>query len=173
MLNVARTRLERAGLRNVQLRQGDIYALPVERDGYDLVIVHQVLHYLDDPARAVREAVRVVRPGGRLVVVEFAPHAHEFLREQHAHRRLGFAAEERRISVDEWEAALQEGRMTEAFACGTAAVITPVGEVKSARGGWTIHGGQTGPVAARLRQVLLDIQHGLAPDTHGWMQKIV
>ena len=94
MLNVARTRLERAGLRNVQLRQGDIYALPVERDGYDLVIVHQVLHYLDDPARAVREAVRVVRPGGRLVVVDFAPHAHEFLREQHAHRRLGFAAEE-------------------------------------------------------------------------------
>ena len=94
MLNVARTRLERAGLRNVQLRQGDIYALPVERDGYDLVIVHQVLHYLDDPARAVREAARAVRPGGRLVVVDFAPHGHEFLREQHAHRRLGFTGEE-------------------------------------------------------------------------------
>ncbi len=94
MLNVARTRLERAGLRNIQLRQGDIYALPVERDGYDLVIVHQVLHYLDDPARALREAARVLRPGGRLVVVDFAPHGLEFLREQHAHRRLGFAREE-------------------------------------------------------------------------------
>ena len=88
-------------------------------------------------------------------------------------REQGFRAEERRITVTEWRTAIAEGRMTEAFACGTAAVITPVGEVKSARGGWTIHGGQTGPVAARLREVLLNLQHGLAPDTHGWMQKIV
>ncbi len=94
MLNVARARLERAGLRNTQLRQGDIYALPVERDRYDLVVIHRVLHYLDDPARAIREAARVVRPAGRLIVVDFAPHTHEFLREQHAHRRLGFAATE-------------------------------------------------------------------------------
>ena len=94
MLNVARARLERAGLRNAQLRQGDIYALPVERDRHDLVIIHRVLHYLDDPARAVREAARVTRPGGRLIVVDFAPHGHEFLREEHAHRRLGFAPEE-------------------------------------------------------------------------------
>jgi demethylmenaquinone methyltransferase/2-methoxy-6-polyprenyl-1,4-benzoquinol methylase/ArsR family transcriptional regulator len=94
MLNVARAHLERAGLRNVQLRQGDIYALPVERGGYDLVIIHQVLHYLDDPARAVREAARALRPGGRLLIVDFAPHGHEFLREQHAHRRLGFSRDE-------------------------------------------------------------------------------
>lgn len=94
MLNLARTRLEKAGLRNIQLRQGDMYALPVERGGYDLVIVHQVLHYLDDPARALREAARALRPGGRLLVIDFAPHANEFLREQHAHRRLGFAAGE-------------------------------------------------------------------------------
>ncbi|MFZ9500433.1 MAG: ArsR/SmtB family transcription factor [Beijerinckiaceae bacterium] len=90
MLAVARAGVDRAGLRNVQLRQGDIYALPVERDGYDLVLVHQVLHYLDDPARALSEAARAVRPGGRLVVVDFAPHALEFLRTEHAHRRLGF-----------------------------------------------------------------------------------
>ncbi len=101
MLNVARSHIEHSGLRNVQLRQGDIYALPVERDGYDLVIVHQVLHYLDDPARALREATRALRPGGRLVVVDFAPHAHEFLREQHAHRRLGFAARKSRTSCDD------------------------------------------------------------------------
>jgi ubiquinone/menaquinone biosynthesis C-methylase UbiE len=94
MLAVARARLEKAGLRNVQLRQGDIYALPVERDSYDLVVIHQVLHYLDDPARAVREAARALRPSGRLLIVDFAPHTEESLREQHAHRRLGFAGEE-------------------------------------------------------------------------------
>ena len=94
MLAVARAAVDRAGLRNVQLRQGDIYALPVERDSYDLILVHQVLHYLDDPARALREAARALRPGGRLIVVDFAPHEHEFLREQHAHRRLGFARDE-------------------------------------------------------------------------------
>lgn len=94
MLALARTRLEKAGLRNVQLRQGDIYALPVERDFYDLVIIHQVLHYLDDPARAVREAVRALRPSGRLLIVDFAPHEEESLRANHAHRRLGFSAEE-------------------------------------------------------------------------------
>jgi ubiquinone/menaquinone biosynthesis C-methylase UbiE len=94
MLAVARARLERAGLRNVQLRQGDIYAVPVERNGYDLVVLHQVLHYLDDPGRALREAARVLRPGGRLLVVDFAPHAEEALRESHAHRRLGFGPDE-------------------------------------------------------------------------------
>lgn len=94
MLNVARAHLDQAGLRNVQLRQGDIYALPVERDAYDLVVIHQVLHYLDDPARALREAARALRPGGRLVIVDFAPHELEFLRERHAHRRLGFSHEE-------------------------------------------------------------------------------
>lgn len=94
MLNIARTQLDRRGLRNVQLRQGDIYALPVERGGYDLVVIHQVLHYLDDPGRALKEAARVLRPGGRLVVVDFAPHGEESLRDQHAHRRLGFGRAE-------------------------------------------------------------------------------
>lgn len=94
MLSVARVRLERAGLRNVQLRQGDIYALPVEPDYYDLAVMHQVLHYLDDPLRAIREAARALRPGGRLVIVDFAPHEEENLRAAHAHRRLGFSGEE-------------------------------------------------------------------------------
>jgi ubiquinone/menaquinone biosynthesis C-methylase UbiE len=94
MLSVARARLDRAGLKNVQLRHGDIYALPVERNAYDVVVIHQVLHYLDDPARAVREAARALRPGGRLVVADFAPHGHEFLRDEHAHRRLGFEPDE-------------------------------------------------------------------------------
>ena len=94
MLAIARARLDQAGLRNVQLRQGDMYAPPVERNAFDLVIVHQVLHFLDDPARALSEAARTLRPGGRLIVVDFAAHEEEDLRERFAHRRLGFAGEE-------------------------------------------------------------------------------
>ncbi len=94
MLNIARARIDQSGLRNVQLRQGDVYAAPVERDAYDLVVVHQVLHFLDDPGRALREAARTLRPGGRLLVVDFAAHEEEPLREHFAHRRLGFSGEE-------------------------------------------------------------------------------
>lgn len=90
MLAVARANLEAAGLSRVELRQGDILALPVERGGFDLVILHQVLHFLDDPARALREAAAALAPGGRLLVVDFAPHDHEFLRAEQQHRRLGF-----------------------------------------------------------------------------------
>ncbi len=71
------------------------------RDSFDVVIIHQVLHYLDDGARAIREAARVLAPSGRLLVVDFAPHDLEFLREEHAHRRLGFAPE----TVSQWLAA--------------------------------------------------------------------
>jgi ubiquinone/menaquinone biosynthesis C-methylase UbiE len=91
MLLIARDRLERAGLRHCSVRQGDIYDLPLGDDTFDAVILHQVLHFLDDGARAVAEAARVLRPGGSLLVVDFAPHEQEFLREQYAHRRLGFA----------------------------------------------------------------------------------
>jgi len=88
-------------------------------------------------------------------------------------KELGFGAEERKISIDDWEKDLREGRMTEAFACGTAAVITPIGTVKSGRGTWVIKDGQTGPVSSKLRETLLGIQHGLVPDTRGWLYKIV
>jgi ubiquinone/menaquinone biosynthesis C-methylase UbiE len=67
--------------------------LALPRDSFDVVIIHQVLHFLDDSARAIAEAARVLRPGGRLLVVDFAAHDLEFLREEYAHRRLGFAAE--------------------------------------------------------------------------------
>ena len=91
MLAVARANLDKAGIAHAQVRQGDIFAPPVERDAFDLVTVHQVLHYLDDPALAIREAARLLRPSGRLVIVDFAPHALEFLRADHAHLRLGFS----------------------------------------------------------------------------------
>ncbi|HWM47148.1 MAG TPA: metalloregulator ArsR/SmtB family transcription factor [Xanthobacteraceae bacterium] len=93
MLALARARLDRAGLKQCSVRQGDIYDLKLPPNSFDVVIVHQVLHYLDDGARALREAARVLRPQGRLLVVDFAPHDLEFLRDEHAHLRLGFPAE--------------------------------------------------------------------------------
>ncbi len=90
MLAVARANLERSEVRHIDLRQGDVYSPPFERDSFDLIVIHQVLHFLDDPAHAVREAARLLAPGGRLLIVDFAPHTLEFLRTEHAHRRLGF-----------------------------------------------------------------------------------
>ncbi len=94
MLGYARMKLERAGLVNAQARQGDLYNVPLADASADAVILHQVLHFLDDPAAAIAEASRLLAPGGRLLVVDFAPHELEFLREQSAHRRLGFAQDQ-------------------------------------------------------------------------------
>jgi len=91
MLNIARANVSRAGLDKVELRHGDIFATRLPGESADLVIVHQVLHYLADPAAALAEAARLVAPGGRLVVIDFAPHQFEHLRDDHQHRRLGFS----------------------------------------------------------------------------------
>jgi ArsR family transcriptional regulator len=91
MLAYARAKLERAGLMNAQVRQANLYDLPLADRSADAVVMHQVLHFLTDPQRAVREAARVLAPGGRLLIVDFAPHELEFLREDYAHERLGFA----------------------------------------------------------------------------------
>ena len=93
MLALARARLDRAGLKHCSVRHADIYDLKLPPDSFDVVIVHQVLHFLDDGARAVKEAARALRPQGRLLIVDFAPHDLEFLRDEHAHRRLGFPRE--------------------------------------------------------------------------------
>ncbi|MEZ0090654.1 branched-chain amino acid aminotransferase [Streptacidiphilus sp. EB129] len=86
---------------------------------------------------------------------------------------LGYGTEERKISTDEWREGSAAGTLTEVFACGTAAVITPVGSVKAARGGWAVGDGNPGPVTLRLRETLLALQSGRREDTHGWMHPIV
>jgi len=90
MLAVARANLQRLGLTHCMVRQGDMTQLPLPAASADLVTVHQVLHYAADPARVIAEAARVLKPGGLLLLVDFAPHTLESLRDQHAHRRLGF-----------------------------------------------------------------------------------
>jgi branched-chain amino acid aminotransferase len=87
-------------------------------------------------------------------------------------RELGYTASERRISTDEWAKKVESGELTEVFACGTAAVITPVGSVLHADGGFDINGGQPGPITMELRQRLTDLQYGRIADTHGWLTKV-
>jgi ubiquinone/menaquinone biosynthesis C-methylase UbiE len=94
MLAIARVNLEAAGARHAQVRHGEIYALPFPDGFADFVTIHQVLHFLEDPARALGEAARILAPGGRLLIVDFAPHELDELRDKHAHRRLGIAAEQ-------------------------------------------------------------------------------
>ena len=92
MLRLARVKLEAAGIPS-SLRQADMYALPLADGSTDTIVIHQVLHYAQNPAAAVAEAARVLRPGGRLLVVDFAAHEHEDLRIRDAHLRLGFTDE--------------------------------------------------------------------------------
>jgi ubiquinone/menaquinone biosynthesis C-methylase UbiE/DNA-binding transcriptional ArsR family regulator len=94
MLNMARVKLEQLHIGHCQVRQGDMYDLPKDAGGFDAITFHQVLHYADDPRAAMQEAAKVLKPKGRILVVDFAPHDKEYLREEQAHRRLGFADEQ-------------------------------------------------------------------------------
>ncbi len=91
MLNVARNHVHDEGLKNVEFRHGDIYDTRLPAASADLVIIHQVLHFLSDPARAILEAGRIVKSGGRVLIADFAPHNLEIMREKYQHRRLGIA----------------------------------------------------------------------------------
>ncbi len=105
MLAIARDRLLRENIHNAQVRLGDTYRMPflngATGNGFDVVLFHQVLHYLDDPGTAVAEAARVMTAGGKLLIADFASHKEEYLREDYAHRRLGFSDRE----VEGWFAA--------------------------------------------------------------------
>lgn len=98
MLAIARDRLERAHIHHCQVRLADVYRLPFANgdanNGFDAVLFHQVLHYLEDPQGAIGEAARVLKPGGRILIADFAPHDLEFLRSELQHRRLGFSDRE-------------------------------------------------------------------------------
>lgn len=86
---------------------------------------------------------------------------------------LGHPCSEESISLDSWRTGCADGSLTEAFACGTAAALTPVGEVKTAAGHWRVGDGEPGPLTMRLRRALLDIQFGAAPDRHGWLHPLL
>jgi ubiquinone/menaquinone biosynthesis C-methylase UbiE len=91
MLSYARSKLAQSGVAHAQVRQGDIFNVPLADHAAGVVVLHQILHFLTDPARALSEAARILAPGGKLLIVDFAPHDLEFLRDTYAHQRLGFA----------------------------------------------------------------------------------
>jgi ubiquinone/menaquinone biosynthesis C-methylase UbiE len=125
MLRAARVKLGQAGLAAAELRQGDMYALPLSSGTADTVIIHQVLHYAQQPSAAVAEAARLLVPGGRLLIVDFAPHEREELRAADAHLRLGFADE---VMLKYLEAAGLEGRVLEHLEGGELTVTLWLGE---------------------------------------------
>jgi ArsR family transcriptional regulator len=98
MLAVARANLDKANITTASVRHGDIFNLPLDAQDFDLITIHQVLHFLDQPELAITEAARMLRPGGRLVIIDLAPHALEYLRADHAHLRLGFS----HAAMQEW-----------------------------------------------------------------------
>jgi ArsR family transcriptional regulator len=89
MLTLARSKLAEAGMTQARVRQGDATATPFQTASADVVVVHQVLHYLEAPEKVLREAGRILSPGGKVIIVDFAQHNHEFMREAFSHRRLG------------------------------------------------------------------------------------
>ncbi|MGE0764949.1 MAG: ArsR/SmtB family transcription factor [Hyphomicrobiaceae bacterium] len=91
MLAYARSKLEHSDIRDASVRHGDLYEVALHNGAADAVIMHQVLHFLIEPAQAIQEAARILAPGGRLVIIDFAPHSMEFLRDRFAHERLGIS----------------------------------------------------------------------------------
>lgn len=110
MLDYARGKIEASGLRSAGVRHGDLYDVPLANGAADAIVMHQVLHFLTEPLQAIREAGRILAPGGRLIIVDFAPHAMEFLRETFAHERLGFSGPQMAQWLAEAGLRLEEAR---------------------------------------------------------------
>ena len=137
-----------------------VYLDAVERKYVDELGGMNVFFVLDDGSLVTPPLTGTILPGiTRDSVIKLAG-------------RAGRRVEERPVAIDEWRAGAASGRIREAFACGTAAVITPVGSVKSTRADWTVGDGGPGEVTMRLRSALLDIQTGQAADPHGWMHPL-
>ena len=130
MLRLARVKLAEAGLSTAELRQGDMYALPLSGGSADTVILHQVLHFAHQPEAAVGEAARLLAPGGRLLVVDFAAHEREELRARDAHVRLGFSDE---AVLKYLESAGLEARVLEHLEGGELTVTIWAGERPEAK----------------------------------------
>lgn len=130
MLRLARVKLTEAGLESAELRQGDMYSLGLPSGEADTVILHQVLHYAQNPAAAVGEAARLLAAGGCLLIVDFAPHDREELRSRDAHVRLGFSDE----AVLRWlEDSGLEARVVEHLRGGELTVTLWAGERPESR----------------------------------------
>lgn len=93
MLAVARSNLDKIGLAKASVRHGDILNLPLDGGEFDVITIHQVLHFLEEPELAIKEAARMLKSGGRLAIIDLAPHGLDYLRDEHAHIRLGFSHE--------------------------------------------------------------------------------
>jgi ArsR family transcriptional regulator len=158
MLRVARSRLEAAGLANARVQAGDMYALPLDDGACDTVLLHQVLHFADNPAAVLAEAARVLRPGGQVLVIDLMPHDQEGLRSERRHLRLGFAAG----SVAGWmEDAGLDGRVAAALpatAPGQLGVMLWHGQQRGQRRGQRQRPGQ---------------QHGAAHDKRAATAQLV
>ncbi len=124
MLAYARGKVESAGLDRASVRHCDLYDVALPDASADAVVMHQVLHFLTDPAQAIREAGRVLAPGGRLIIVDFAPHAMEFLRETFAHERLGFSSAQMRQWLEETGLHLERARDLGADGAADAGKLT-------------------------------------------------
>jgi len=119
MLRLARAKLAEVGLEKAEIRQGDMYALELPNGSADTVILHQVLHYAQQPAAVIAEAARLLDTGGRLLIADFAAHGREDLRSQNAHARLGFSEEQ----IARWfEAARIEGGLVDELEGGELTV---------------------------------------------------
>jgi len=108
MLALARAYLEQEGLKNVHVRKGDMYSMPMDDQSVDLATVHLVLHYAQEPQLVINEAARTLKRDGKLIIVDFAPHQEEHLRVDHKHQRLGFTDSEIKDSLK--EAGLKPGK---------------------------------------------------------------
>ena len=120
MLTVARSNLAQSELSNCDVRYGDMRQLDLPSESFDVATFHLVVHYADDPAFAIREAARLLRPGGRIIVIDFAPHNEARLRDIHAHRWLGFTDSE----IKRWFRGAELSRGLPCPSCQTAAKAT-------------------------------------------------